>query len=155
MTRTAALFLGSALLFTGACKKKEPETAVIESTGPVLKGAMVPDTENAKGFARNMVTHDAAWIRPTDGAGASFQYKSIKFTPENNGWSAEAVMGDGAESVACTEIGSWEIQEADSENSAIVALKMNKTTCAGRPETSTMRMKINIDATGKYTVEMR
>ena len=154
MTRITALVLVSTLVFAGACKKKDAETAPASGGGNVLKGAMVPDNDAARAFATNLVTHKAIDIRPMDNGEMSFVYKSLSFTAENNGWMAEAVVGQGQDSFTCQEIGAWEIVSADSGDSATMNWTLNKTTCAGREGGKSMRVKVDIK-NGNYDVSFR
>lgn len=154
MTRIPALVLVSSLVLTAACGKKEAATAPAAGGGNVLKGAVVPDNDNARAFATNLVTHKAIDIRPMDNGEMAFVYKSLSFTAENNGWLAEAVVGQGQDSFTCQEIGAWEIEEATSGDSATMNWKLNKTTCAGREAGKSMRVKVDIK-NGNYDVSFR
>jgi hypothetical protein len=154
MNRRAGFLFASALILAPGCKKKEAETSPAEGGGGVLKGAMVPDDDNAKAFARNLVTHKATDIRPMDNGEMSFIYKSLTFTAENNGWMADAVVGQGQDSLPCQELGDWKIESADSETSATMVWTLNKTTCAGRAPNNVMRVKVTI-VNGNYDVAFR
>ncbi len=154
MTRITALVLVSTLVFAGACKKKEAETAPASGGGNVLKGATVPDDANARAFATNVLTHKAIDIRPMDSGEMAFVYKSLSFTAENNGWMAEAVVGQGQDSFTCQEFGAWEIVTAESAESGTMNWTVNKTTCAGREAGKSIRVKVGLKD-GNYDVSFR
>lgn len=154
MTRTAALLLGATLVLTSACGKKNTGGDAAAGATDVLKGATLPDDANARAFAANLVTHKAIDIRPTDSGEMSFIYKSLSFTGENNGWLAEAVLGQGQDSIACQEIGDWKVESAESADTATMVWTLNKTTCAGRAANNVMRVKVTIKD-GNYDIAFR
>ena len=155
MTRTAAMVLASALIFTGACGKKKPaETAPTDGGGNVLKGATLPDDENARAFAKNLLTHKATDIRPMDNGEMPFIYKTLSFTAENNGWQADAVLGQGQDSIPCQELGAWKIESAESAEVATMTWTLNKTTCAGRAPNNVMRVQVTLKD-GAYDIAFR
>lgn len=155
MTRSAAFRLAFPLLLLTACPK-QPEAVTVPASGSgVLAGATVPDTEEAKAFARQLVNHPALGIKPADNEGMDFRYKTLTFAAAGNTWRAEAVVGAAGESFECEENGGWTIESAESAATALVVLKMSKTGCAGRPATTEMRMLTTIDENGKYNVQFR
>lgn len=154
MTRIAAFLAVSTLLLAPGCKKKEAETAPAAGAGNVLKGATLPEGDTAKAFATNLVTHKATDIRPTDNGDMPFVYKTLTFSAENNGWLADAVLGQGADSIPCQEIGTWKLEEVKSDTTAVMTWALNKTTCAGRAANNVMRVEVTIKD-GAYDVSMR
>lgn len=113
----------------------------------------VPKDENSQAFARKLMKNQATNFKPTDASGASFVYKTLTFKPDMS-WRAEAVMEADGETMDCAEMGSWTMDAADDEHSAMMTWKLGKTTCAGRPENNTMRVKVRIEK-GEYTIQVR
>jgi len=154
MTRITAFLALSTLILAPGCKKKEAETAPAAGAGNVLKGATLPEGDDAKAFATTLMTHKAVDIKPTDNGDMPFVYKTLAFSAENNGWLADAVLGQGADSIPCQEIGTWKIEEVKSPSTAVMTWSVNKTTCAGRAPQNTMRVEVTIKD-GNYDVSMR
>ncbi|MFZ5476988.1 MAG: hypothetical protein ACOZNI_09465 [Myxococcota bacterium] len=139
-----------ALIAFPACagKKKGPPT--IEEK---VERANVPSDAASEAFAEKLLRNPAKEFRPTDAAGASFVYHEMKFKP-NNTWEAQAEMKAEGESFTCQEFGSWEMDKAEDENTSMMTWKMEKTTCAGRPDADTMRVKVTIEK-GEYKILVR
>ena len=112
-----------------------------------------PADEASQSFAAKMMKFQVSNWKPSDTYGASFVYKTVTFRPDNS-WQTQAEMSADGESFECQELGTFEIDPAQDEHTAMVTWHVNKTTCAGRPDQGTMRTKINIDK-GEYTIMFR
>jgi hypothetical protein len=139
-----------ALIVFPACagKKKGPPT--IEEK---VEKANVPDDKTSEAFAERLLKNPAREFRPTDNAGATFVYHEMKFRP-NNTWEAQAEMTAEGEAFNCQESGTWTMDKAESESTAMMTWKMDKTTCAGRPDSADMRVKVTIEK-GEYDIKLR
>ncbi|MDP2305068.1 MAG: hypothetical protein Q8P18_03490 [Pseudomonadota bacterium] len=150
----------SALLVTtillAACGAKKTEPTASGSDAPAqesIEGAKFPDDASSKSFAEKLIKFDAKDFKPTDGAGPVFIYRSIDFKP-NNTWLAMAEMSADGETIECKEEGTWEMDPAADEHTAAMTWTLGRTTCAGRPESSILRLKVNIEK-GEYRIVFR
>ncbi len=147
-----ALVLG--LLLAPGCKKKEAETAPAANTSAdVLGKVSIPAGDTSKAFAGKILTHDVTNFTPGDGYGMKFVYQSLKFYNDNT-WLAEAVIGQGDDSVACKEHGTWTMDEAKDDHTADMSWKLEHTTCPGRENQNMIRVNVNIEK-GEYTISLR
>lgn len=156
MLSRLALIALPVLLLAPGCKKKEDKTETTSSSAPsadVLGKVNVPNDDNSKAFAGKILTHDVSNFTPSDGYGMKFVYKTLHFSNDNT-WMAEAIVGEGDESVGCKESGTWTMDAASDEHTADMSVKMDKTTCPGRQQSDMMRLNVNI-AKGEYAISIR
>ncbi len=144
------------MLALAACGAKKTPAAASADGAPAeetIDNAKIPDDKASKDFAKRLVKFDAKDFRPTDAPGARLTYKTIDFRGDNT-WLAMAEMSAGGETVECKEQGKWEMDPATDEHTASMTWTLDRTTCAGRPETDVMRLKVNIDE-GEYRIVFR
>jgi hypothetical protein len=152
----SVLPLATLLLLTACAKKADAPKASAEAAGPAeesIEGAQYPADPNSKSFVERLIRVEAKDFRPTDAPGAAFVYKTIDFRNDNT-WTAQAVMTADGESFDCKEQGTWEVDPAMDENTASMTTKLTKTSCAGRPDSETLRLKVKIEK-GEYTIVFR
>jgi hypothetical protein len=146
------------LLLLAACAKK-PEAA---KAGPAeytpsaeesIDGAKYPAGANSKAFVERLIRVEAKGFKPTDAPGAAFVYASLDFRNDNT-WFAQAQMSADGETIDCKEEGTWEMDEALDEHTAPITTKLTRSSCAGRPENETLRLKVKIEK-GEYTIVFR
>jgi hypothetical protein len=150
----AALLLTTLLL--AACGAKTTAPVASGDAAPVaesIDGAKLPTDANSKSFAEKLIKHDAKDFKPTDAAGAGFIYRSVDFKADNTWWAAAEMSADG-ETIDCKEQGTWEMDPAEDDHTAEMTWKLDRTTCAGRPDAATMRLKVGIDK-GEYRIVFR
>lgn len=144
------------ILLLAACGAKKSEVATGASDAPVresIEGAKIPDDAASKSFAEKLIKFDATKFKPTDGAGPAFVYKSVDFKADNTWWAMAEMSSDG-ETIECKEQGTWEMDPAADEHTAAMTWTLSRTTCAGRPEASILRLKVNIEK-GEYRIVFR
>lgn len=155
MFRTMILL--SALLPLVACgEKKAPASsgsAAAASSEESIDGAKYPDDAASKAFVTRLIRVDAKDFEPMDAAGAKFIYKSVDFKNDNTWWAAAQMTADG-ETFDCKEQGTWEMDPAIDEHTAEMTWKLNRSSCAGRPQEGTLRLKVGIDG-GEYRIVFR
>ena len=147
-----------AILF--ACGPKatpQPVTAAVAEaapTGASLASARLPGDAASQAFAKRLVTTPITDFSPTEGGAISFSWTRVTFGGDN-AWRAEGRMRDPeGESVSCTESGTWELEPAEGENVAIVALAQAQGDCPGRPSTGTARYRLLAEGDG-WKVQVR
>jgi hypothetical protein len=148
-----AILLTTLALFGCAPKHTGGGAAATSSpaeSGGSVSNAKVPDDATSKAFAEKLLKFQAKDFRPADNNGAGFIYKTITFRDDNT-WVAEAQMSADDETVDCKEAGTWTMDPAADEHTASMEWKLDKTTCAGRPENNIMRVKVGIDQ-GEYRI---
>lgn len=156
--RASPIFFAALPLFllAGAgCGKKADNTAPASSgaSSDVLGKAEVPSDSVSKAFAGKILTHVVTNYTLADGNGMKFVYKSLTFS-NDNGWVADAVIGEGEDSLGCKEQGTWSMEAASDEHTANVSLQMDKSSCPGREQSGTTRLNVYI-AKGEYTISGR
>lgn len=147
------LLLALATVVACGGKEKKPETA------PAGEAALempkdVPDDDASKAFARKLMKHKARDFRPTEASGAQLVYKTMTFNPDHT-WVATALMTADGETFDCNERGTWKMDAADDRDTAHMDWKLEKSTCAGRPQEGNMRVHVRISDEGDYKVVMR
>ena len=148
----SVLLLG--LVVAPGCKKKETTTAPAANTSAeVLGKVQIPAGDDSKAFAGKILTHEVTNFTPGDGYGMKFKYSSLKFYNDNT-WLAEATLGEGDDSVACKEHGTWTMDTATTEHTADMSWKLEHTTCPGRESLNMIRVTVNIEK-GEYTISRR
>lgn len=148
------------LLLLSACAKKDdaPQSsgqaaASAASQEESIEGAKFPNDKTSEAFAERLIRVEAKGFRPTDAPGAAFVYKTLDFRNDNT-WFAQAQMSAGGETIDCKEEGTWEMDPAMDEHTAALTTKLTRTSCAGRPENETLRLKVKIEK-GEYTIVFR
>lgn len=146
------VLLSLATLVACGGKKKEPETS--GEVAAVELPSDIPDDDASKAFARKLMKHKARDFRPTEASGAQLVYKTMTFNPDHT-WVATALMTAQDETFDCTERGTWKMDKADDRDTAHMNWKLEKSTCAGRPQEGDMRVHVRITDEGDYHVVMR
>jgi hypothetical protein len=144
-----------ALIAAPACAGKNKNVETAPNIDEKVERATTPDDKNSELFAERLLSFPATDFRPTDGSGASFTYRTMKFRGKGNAWESDAEMNAGGETIQCQEFGTWTMDPAEDETTAMMTWKMEKTTCAGRPSTADMRVKVTIDEKGNYDIKIR
>lgn len=153
MFRTTLLITTLTLIACGA--KKAPSTSA-GANAPAeesIEGAKIPDDKTSKSFAQKLIKFNVKDFKPADSGGARFVYTSVDFKPDNR-WLAMAEMTADGETVQCKEEGTWEMDAAADEHTAPMTWKMTRSSCAGRPDTSILRVKVEIKE-GQYRIAVR
>jgi hypothetical protein len=143
-------------LLLAACGAKKSEPAKAGADAPAqesIEGAKFPDDATSKSFAEKLIKFEAKDFKPTDATGPKFVYKTVDFKADNTWWAMAEMSADG-ETIECKEQGTWEMDPAADEHTAPMTWKLDRTTCAGRPEDSVLRLKVNIDK-GEYRIVFR
>lgn len=150
----SALVLTTLLLAACGAKKTAPAAATDGAPAEEsIDGAKIPDDKTSKAFAQRLVKFDAKDFKPTDAAGARFVYKTVDFRGDNTWW-AIAEMSAAGETIECKEQGKWEMDPATDEHTASMTWTLDRTTCAGRPESDVMRLKVEVKD-GDYRIVFR
>ena len=154
MFRTVILL--SALLPLAACgEKKAPASSgsTAASTEESIDGAKYPDDAASKSFVTRLIRVDAKDFEPTDASGMKFVYKTVDFRADNTWWAAAQMTADG-ETFDCKEQGTWDMDPAMDDHTAEMTWKLSRSSCAGRPQEGTMRVKVGIEG-GQYRIVFR
>ena len=137
-----------------ACGKKEkPAEPAAENTTQEITAEM-PDTADAKSFAKLLIETEVKDFEPTSGSGAEFEYTSLTFSP-NGRWVAEGVVRAQFEEIECREDGTWAIEETESSDTAIMLWKVAKTSCVMREAGAEQRVKMSVFKSGQYKIAFR
>ncbi len=141
-------------MFSFGCGKKDTETAPSAGASNDALGKVdVPDDANSKAFAGKILANQVTGYSPADGYGMKFVYKTLTFRNDNS-WSADAILGEGEDSVACIERGTWTMDVATDEHTADMSWKLEDTTCPGRQSQNMMRVNVHIEK-GVYSLQNR
>jgi hypothetical protein len=147
----------SLLLACGPKAAPQPVAAAAAEAAPSgasLDGAKLPGDAASRSFAKRLVTTPIVDFSPTEGGGIAFTWTRVTFGGDN-AWRAEGRMRDPeGETVSCTESGTWELEPAESEGVAIVALAQAQGDCPGRPSTGTARYRLLAEGDG-WKVQVR
>lgn len=139
------LFLIVPLLAFAACAKEKPAVSkaekVVDREGGITDDTKVPADADSRKFADHLVRNPLTNFSPTDGGAAGFKWTEVKFGPKNH-WIAQAILTADGESINCVESGDWSMDKADSDHTATVALRTEKTTCPGRNDAAVYRMQM-------------
>lgn len=151
------------LTLAAGCGKKaaEPEAAAEApaeeaAPAPAAMSAQMPDTKEAKAFAKTLVGTTVSNWSPLDGSGGGgeLEYKEMTFDPSGS-WAANAVLELGMDTVDCKESGTWAIDEAESKETATMSWKLDKTDCPSRETGVDLRVKMSITGGGQTKIMMR
>lgn len=151
-----SFLLSTVILLAAACGEKTETNTAAAADAPQaesIDGATVPGDEASRSFATSLVRTNVTNFKPTDAAGAKFVYKTVDFRGDNT-WEAAAEMSADGETIECRESGTWEMDAAESATTANMTWAMTKSTCAGRPDTDNLRLKVTV-AKGEYTIVFR
>lgn len=151
MSRFLLPFLLLTLFACGGASKKDVGTSPAAESVEMPKD--IPQDAASQAFARKLMKNQVVNFRPTDASGASFVYKTLTFKPDNS-WDAESGMEADGETIECREVGSWTMDAAEDEHTAMMTWTLGKTTCPGRPEQGKLRVKVHIEK-GEYTIQIR
>ena len=153
MKNVIPLLVLSLFLAPGCGKKKATTGGGAASADRVTAQTKIPDDAKSKAFAEKLLTQIVQDFKPSDNSEAQFVYRTVTFQPDNS-WQAVAQMTAQGETIDCQELGEWSMDPADDEHTAAMEWKVNKTTCAGRPETGMLRLKVTIEG-GEYNIKFR
>ena len=115
----ALLVLGGTLAFASPAiaKKKKKDKAAAPEPAAASATPDVPNDGNSKKYAQKLLETEIKDFSPSDGAGAKFEYTSMKFAGDNT-WSAEGYVEIADERMECTEKGKWTMEAATSATEA-------------------------------------
>lgn len=150
-------WFGVATLLVACGKKQAPEPAGDQpAAAPAGElTAEMPDTPEAKAFAKRLVETTVTDWDPLGGAsGVELRYKTLTFQPDGS-WTAEAALTADFESFECKEVGTWSIDEAESDSAATMNWEVRKTTCPTREAGDALRVKMGIQKGGEYKIAFR
>lgn len=146
------------LLLTVACGgKKSPAPATAEApTAPAEEAlqATMPDSKEARNFARKLVDTKVTNWQPISGSGAKFVYNELTFSP-SGAWQANGYVEASFEKIDCAESGTWEIVEATSANQATMVWTIGKTSCPMREAGASTRVVVDLPKAGDYQISFR
>jgi len=150
-----ALLVVLLLAVAPGCGKKAPPEAPTDAEPPPPRfTAEMPDTADAKAFAKRLVDTTVTNWDPVSGEGAEFTFTALSFQPDGV-WHADAVMKASFEEFDCKETGSWRIDEAESSDTATMEWTVVKTTCPMRESGASQRVKMTIAKGGTYKIAFR
>lgn len=157
LSARVAATLGLALLSPVALagkKKKDKGEAASADAGPDTSAMDVPDDKSSKAFAEQLVGLTIQDFRPSDGGGAKFEYTTLGFSPDNT-WKASGYVEIMDERMECTESGSWSMEPAESNKTATLSWKLDKTDCPGRESGGETRAVVTLGKSGFDSVKFR
>jgi len=126
-------------------KCKNAPAAPVQEASPE-----VPNDAMSKNFSKSLMGNPLKHFYPID----QLSYSSLEFKGDNS-WKAEGKVTLGLEDDACTESGSWKMEPATADNSAIVSWVVVETTCVGRSPGVETRALLTLAKDGNYDVKMR
>ena len=152
MNRTlsrALLVLGGTLAFASpaVAKKKKKDKAAAPEPAAASATPDVPNDGNSKKYAQKLLETEIKDFSPSDGAGAKFEYTSMKFAGDNT-WSAEGYVEIADERMECTEKGKWTMEAATSATEATVTWTLDTTDCPGRESGGETRAVLKLTKSG-------
>jgi hypothetical protein len=144
---TSLSFALSASAIAGKKKKKKNEEApTVEE--PVTE---IPSDANSKKFSKILLESPLRNFNPLD----HLSYGDLLFKSDNT-WTADGMVVLGVEDDACTESGTWEMEPAEADNSAVVSWLVVQSDCVGTPRRGVeLRALLTIDKDGNYDIKMR
>ena len=144
------LLIPALLLSLAACGKKEaPASAgdAVADAAPAQQ-ADVPDDAKSRAFSERLLKLNVKEFAPSDGGGAKFMYDSLSFKPDNT-WHAEGYVEADDERMDCKEDGTWTMEPAETETTAVVVWVVKKTTCISRETGDQTRALLTLSSTGE------
>lgn len=151
----------SALLCASACGKKNTATeatAAPSSSTPAPSEtaltAEMPDTPEARAFAKLLIKTEVTGLEPTGGDDVVFEYTSLTFSADGR-WKAEGYVEASFEKMECMEVGTWTIDEATRNDTATMNWTVSKTNCAMRENGTTQRVQMTIPKSGPPKIMFR
>jgi hypothetical protein len=146
---TSLSFALSATAIAGKKKKKkgnEPEPAPTAEQAPEI-----PSDGTSKKFAKSLLANPMRNFNPLD----HLSYGALTFKGDNT-WSADGTVVLGVEEDTCTETGSWKMEPAEADNSAVVSWVVIHSDCVGTPRRGVeLRALLTLEKDGTYGVKMR
>ena len=133
-----------------ACGKKDaPASAgdAVADAAPAQK-ADVPDDSKSQAFSERLLKLNVNEFAPSDGGGAKFLYTSLSFKADNT-WHAEGYVEADDERMDCKEDGTWTMEPAETETTAVVVWVVKKTTCISRETGDQTRALLTLSTTGE------
>ena len=144
------LILGGGLAFAGpalAKKKKKKDAATTTETASAAGMPDVPDDGDSKKYAQKLMETEIKDFRPSDGAGAKFEYTTMRFAADNT-WMANGYVEIADERMECTEKGTWKMDPATSSSEATVTWTLDTTDCPGRDAGGEIRAVLKLTKSG-------
>jgi hypothetical protein len=139
MRNVARLLL---ILALAGCKKEAaPEAAADSSEAPIT--AAIPDSADAKTFARALVHTQVTGFHAVSSVGAGLVYDALTFAPDGT-WSAKATVKAADETFECAESGQWTIDEVSSASVATMNWILDTSNCATREPGATQRVQVTL-----------
>jgi len=139
-------------LLLGACAKKpiEPATPSAEAKPEVT--AEIPDSKEARKFANRLIGYTLTEWSPINNK--SFMWDNVSFSPDGTFRAAAAIVASG-ERMSCDEIGTWRVDKAVSNTSAIMDWDVTKTDCASREKPPALRVSFSFAEDGTVKIAHR
>ena len=153
MNRTLSrtlLILGGSLVLAGPALAKKKKNKDADSTTEAASAAVmpdIPDDGNSKKYAQKLLETEIKDFRPSDGAGAKFEYTTMRFAADNT-WMAEGYVEIADERMECTEKGAWTMDAATSASEATVTWTLDDTDCPGRDAGGEIRAVLKLTKSG-------
>ena len=111
----------------------------------------VPDDDNSRTFSELLMEHPYRGFRPNN----QLRYTEMLFAGDNT-WTAQGEQRlQGSATLPCTETGSWTMEAATTDDTAVVQWVVVNTDCLGRSGGSETRVQMTIDGDVNYTVRRR
>jgi hypothetical protein len=145
-------FIPSLFLLLVACGDKAAPVEAAPEAAPV--GPKIPDDAQSHRFAEKLMALQISDWAPDDSGDVEFKYTRLTFNPDNT-WVATGYVAVIDERVDCKEVGSWQMDPAESETTANMTWTIEKTTCPGREAGRELRLSMSILANGQFKVKMR
>lgn len=143
-----------AALLAGCGGKKAPEPAADGGSAEAAVTAEMPDTAEAKAFAKSLVKTEVKGLGVVSSGGGRLDYNTLTFAPDGR-WNATGVVKASDEQFECKETGTWSIEGAETAESATMEWTVEKTTCATREAGTKQRVQMTILKGGEYKIAFR
>jgi len=152
--RSALIVLPLLLVACGGKKAPAPTPAAETAPAEEPLSATMPDSKEARTFARKLVDTTVTNWQPISGSGAKFVYNELTFAPAGT-WKATGFVEASFEKIDCAESGTWEIVEASSASQATMVWTVGKTTCPMREAGASTRVLVDLPKAGTYEISFR
>ena len=113
--------------------------------------ADVPDDDQSRAFSERLLENPYRGYRPHN----QLRYTEMVFQADNT-WTAQGEQRlQGSATLPCTESGTWSMETATAEDTAVVEWTVATTDCLGRTAGAIARGLITIDDDGNYSILRR
>ena len=154
MSRAALSALIGLTVIASACGEKAPPEAAATAAAEAAPVGNIPDDAASRDFAEGLAAAKIEHFKPSDGMGATFVYNTMQFSPDNT-WTAAGYVEAGGESMDCKESGTWTMDPAISETTAMMTWALGETDCAGRSTPNETRIEVTLVKGGGIEVAFR